>query len=143
MLYRASNRGERMKKLLLIFAFLFFTIHSDPWGWHALIDLEECNPYKIKNRAMIKEYIIRLCTLIEMKRFGDPVIVHFGQEERVAGYSMFQLIETSNISGHFVNENNSAYIDIFSCKRYSLLVALKFTASFFEGTVKSVRFIRR
>jgi hypothetical protein len=56
--------------------------------------------------------------------------VHFG-EGRVAGYSMVQLIETSLISGHFANDTNSAYLDIFSCKGYDPAVVEEFSKAFF------------
>jgi S-adenosylmethionine/arginine decarboxylase-like enzyme len=68
-----------------------------------------------------------------MKRFGDCQIVHFGENERVAGFSMIQLIETSLISGHFANLTNSAYIDIFSCKNYEPEKAADFFKKFFKG----------
>ena len=76
---------------------------------------------------------MELCALIEMNRFGDTVVVHFGEDEKVAGYSMTQLIETSLISGHFANATNAIYIDIFSCKEYDPYEALEFTKKFFKG----------
>jgi S-adenosylmethionine/arginine decarboxylase-like enzyme len=76
-----------------------------------------------------------LCELIGMKRYGDCQIVHFG-EGRVAGYSMIQLIETSLISGHFANDTNRAYLDIFSCKDYDPSVVEEFSKTFF-GALKS------
>ena len=67
-----------------------------------------------------------------MKRFGEPQVVHFGPNDRVAGYSMTQSIEMSLISGHFANEANAAlYIDIFRCKEYEPGVAAEFTRRFF------------
>ena len=65
-----------------------------------------------------------------MKRYGKCQIVHFG-EGRVAGYSMIQLIETSLISGHFANDTNRAYLDIFSCKGYDPAVVEEFSRKFF------------
>jgi S-adenosylmethionine/arginine decarboxylase-like enzyme len=53
-----------------------------------------------------------------MKAFGAPSIVHFGTGDK-AGYTLTQLIETSNIMGHFVEETNDAYLDVFSCKDFS------------------------
>jgi hypothetical protein len=60
--------------------------------------------------------------------------VHFGEEERVAGFSMVQLIETSLISAHFANLTNTVYLDVFSCKPYDLKVVEQFAQSFFGGT---------
>jgi hypothetical protein len=68
--------------------------------------------------------------LIGMTRYGACQVVHFG-EGRVAGYSMVQLIQTSLISGHFANDTNSAYLDIFSCKGYDPAVVEEFSKTFF------------
>jgi S-adenosylmethionine decarboxylase len=68
-----------------------------------------------------------------MKRFGDCVVVNFGEDERVAGFSMTQLIETSLISAHFANQNNATYLDIFSCKYYTPVEAAIFAKEFFKA----------
>ncbi|HPJ73669.1 MAG TPA: S-adenosylmethionine decarboxylase [Methanoregulaceae archaeon] len=106
---------------------------ENAWGLCTSVDLKDCNPETIRNPEKIREFIIELCDLIEMKRFGEPTIVHFGPNERVAGYSMTQLIETSLISGHFANETDSAYLDIFSCKEYHPEQAAEFCRKFFEA----------
>jgi S-adenosylmethionine/arginine decarboxylase-like enzyme len=93
------------------------------WGLLSSIDLEDCDPNLIRDADAIKRYVVELCNLIEMKRFGECQVVHFGEDEKVAGYSMIQLIETSCISAHFANVNNRSYIDIFSCKAYDPEVA--------------------
>lgn len=108
-----------------------------PWGLLTSLDIYDCNPEIIRDAAAIKRYVIELCDLIEMKRFGECQVVHFGEDERVAGYSMIQLIETSLISGHFANLTNAAYIDIFSCKPYDPEKVASFSRSFFGG--KSVQ----
>ena len=82
------------------------------WGLSTSVDLRDCHPQTIRDPERIRASIIELCDLIDMKRFGEPTIVHFGPNERVAGYSMTQFIETSLVSGHFANETNTAYLDI-------------------------------
>jgi S-adenosylmethionine/arginine decarboxylase-like enzyme len=104
------------------------------WGLYCSIDIHNCDPEIIRDAEMIRQYVVQLCELIEMKRFGETQVVHFGEDERVAGYSMVQLIETSLISGHFANLTNTAYIDVFSCKYYDPDVAAHFSLSYFRGT---------
>ena len=100
------------------------------WGLSTAVDLQDCRPETIRDRDHIEAYVIALCRLIGMKRYGDCQIVHFG-DGRVAGYSMIQLIETSLISGHFANDTNRAYLDIFSCKGYDPAVVEEFSRKFF------------
>lgn len=104
---------------------------KDAWGLCTCIDLKGCDPAAIRDAERIRQYVVEVCDLIRMKRFGEPQVIHFGPNERVAGYSMTQLIETSLISGHFANETNAAYIDIFSCKEYEPEEAVEFTRRFF------------
>jgi S-adenosylmethionine/arginine decarboxylase-like enzyme len=100
------------------------------WGLSTSVDLQDCHPETIQDRKHIEAYVIALCELIGMKRYGECQIVHFG-EGRVAGYSMIQLIETSLISGHFANDTNRAYLDIFSCKGYDPKIVEAFSKKFF------------
>lgn len=106
---------------------------SKAWGMLTSIDLFDCNPKTLRSGEKIEEYIIELCKLIDMKRFGNPIIVRFGRDIRVQGFSMAQLIETSCISGHFAEDSNSIYIDIFSCKWYNQKEAKIFTQQFFQA----------
>lgn len=103
------------------------------WGLLASIDLHDCDPDLIRDADAIKRFVVELCKHIDMKRFGECTVVNFGEDERVAGYSMVQLIETSCISAHFANETNTTYLDIFSCKYYNPYEAAEFTKEFFKG----------
>jgi len=108
-------------------------IALDAWGLQTNLDIHGCDPALIRNAEAIKEFVIRLCDQIEMKRFGEPVIIDFGEDERVSGYSMMQLIETSLVSAHFANQSNTVYLDIFSCKYYDPHAAAEFARDYFKG----------
>jgi S-adenosylmethionine decarboxylase len=88
----------------------------------------------MRSADAIKDFVKQLCEKIDMKRYGDCVVVHFGESERVEGFSMTQLIETSLISGHFANASNNVYLDIFSCKYYEPRDAAEFAMEFFKGS---------
>jgi len=103
------------------------------WGIATSIDIYDCNPETIRDADKIKQFVKELCDLIEMRRFGETLVVHFGEDERVAGYSMVQLIETSLISAHFANQTNATYLDVFSCKAYDKDVVAAFAKDFFGG----------
>lgn len=104
------------------------------WGLACSFDVYNCDPATIRDADRIKQFVIKLCELIEMKRFQDTLVVDFGEDERVAGYSMVQLIETSLISAHFANQTNTTYLDVFSCKPYDPDVVEEFSKEFFGGT---------
>jgi S-adenosylmethionine/arginine decarboxylase-like enzyme len=108
------------------------------WGIASAIDIYNCDPAKIRSADAIRRFVVELCELIDMKRFGETQVVHFGEEERVAGYSMVQLIETSLISAHFANLTNTVYLDVFSCKPYNPEIVQKFSQAYFGGTHSSL-----
>lgn len=119
------------------------TTEPQPWGLLSCVDLYECNSQTIRSADKIRQFVIELCNLIEMKRFGETQVVNFGEEERVAGYSMTQLIETSLISAHFANASNTTYLDVFSCKLYEPEVVADFAKKFFGAKNVHLQVVRR
>lgn len=113
-----------------------------PWGYSIGLDINDCNPTTIRSAAAIQDYVIKLCKLIDMNRFGDCQVVHFGDGNK-EGYSMVQLIETSCITGHFANESNRAFIDVFSCKDFDTNKLIEFTLEFFGGKQATAHFSKR
>ena len=109
-------------------------VEKKAWGLACSVDIYNCDPDKIRDADEIRRFVVELCDLIEMKRFGETQVVHFGEDERVAGYSMVQLIETSLISAHFANLSNAVYLDVFSCKPYLPETVQQFAQEFFGGT---------
>ena len=104
------------------------------WGMSYSVDLYDCNPEIIRDADKIKEYVKILCDdVINMKRYGECQVVHFGDDPKVTGFSMTQLIETSLVSGHFANNTNAAYLDIFSCRWYDIHKVKEFSKEFFEA----------
>ncbi len=108
--------------------------NSNAWGIYCSVDIYNCDPEFIRDDSTIKLYVSQLCDLIEMKRYGETQVVYFGNDPRSEGFSMVQLIESSVISGHFSNLENTAYVDIFSSKYYEPEVVAHFTVSFFKGS---------
>lgn len=90
----------------------------EPWGYHLQLNCGHCDPEAIRSEEVIKAFSKELVEKIEMVAFGEPIVVNFGSGNK-SGYTLMQLIETSNISGHFCNEDNAIFFDVFSCKEYS------------------------
>ncbi len=106
---------------------------NNPWGVLTSVDVYDCDPQVITDAKKIEHFVYKLCDVIDMKRYGECQVVHFGEDERVEGFSMTQLIETSLISGHFANASNAAYLDVFSCKFYEPREVAEFATAFFKG----------
>ena len=115
----------------------------EAWGKHCLIELHFCAPQSIRDAAYIKRFVVELCELIDMKRFGESVVVHFGEDEKVAGFSCYQLIETSCVSAHFANASNRVFLDVFSCKDYDSDVVVNYAKAAFGALHASVQVVMR
>ncbi len=48
-----------------------------------------------------------------MKRYGEPKAVWFDADPKVCVYSLTQSIKTSLISGHFAEDTDRAFINVF------------------------------
>jgi len=103
------------------------------WGLSSSIDLHSCDGSIIRDAAKIQQFVIELCDLIKMKRYGECQVIHFGDDPKVEGFSMTQLIETSLISAHFANQTNNVYLDVFSCSYYDPDTVAEFAKKYFQA----------
>lgn len=112
------------------------------WGLHAVIDLYGCDQELIKSFTDIKRFVVELCDLIDMKRYGEAMIERFatGYYE---GVSLLQFIETSSITAHFDERENRAFLDIFSCKYFDTKEAVDFCQKFFKAKDHKVQVLLR
>jgi len=106
---------------------------TEYWGVSSSIDLYECDLALMQNADAIREFVKILCDRIKMRRYGETQVVFFGDEPRVQGFSMTQLIETSLISAHFADASRAIYLDVFSCAPYNPEAAAKFAAEYFKA----------
>jgi hypothetical protein len=50
-------------------------VKENEWGLSTAIDLRKCDPEKVRSKQVITQFAIDLCDYINMKRFGEPVVV--------------------------------------------------------------------
>ena len=103
------------------------------WGVSSCINLYDCDLSLMQNADAIREFAVLLCDRIKMRRYGETQVVFFGDEPRVQGFSMTQLIETSLISAHFADASQAIYLDVFSCAPYDPEDAARFAAEYFKA----------
>lgn len=100
------------------------------FGTELQLDLGNCDPAIIRIPGELVSWAQLLAEKIEMKWYGRPIEQHFGNEH-VRGWTVIQLIETSNISVHANDDNLSAFVNVFSCRPFDTEQATEFTVSFF------------
>jgi S-adenosylmethionine/arginine decarboxylase-like enzyme len=112
------------------------------WGIHAIANLLRCPKHIITSKPRIHDFTVDLVKRIDMKAYGHPQIIHFGEGNK-AGYTLVQLIETSNVTGHFCDESGDAYIDIFSCKDFDKNVVRDVLLEHFHPHALDIKLIKR
>jgi S-adenosylmethionine/arginine decarboxylase-like enzyme len=110
----------------------------NPWGHHLILDVKGCQLDRARDPEYIKHFVKDLVRLIEMVPYGEPQLVHFAKNTDKAGWTVIQLIETSNITGHFLDDSGDLYLDVFSCKDFEAEVVTKAVHDHFQP-----KFIRR
>jgi S-adenosylmethionine/arginine decarboxylase-like enzyme len=115
---------------------------GNPWGYHLTINAGNCDPAAIRSKETIAKFTKDLVKTIDMVAFGKPQIVMFG-EGLQKGYTLIQLIETSNISAHFAEETNDVYFDVFSCKPFNPKLVFPLFRSYFKPKKINSKFFTR
>lgn len=116
---------------------------TEYWGVSTAIDMYDCDLALMQNADAIREFVKTLCDRIKMRRYGETQVVFFGDEPRVQGFSMTQLIETSLISAHFADASRAIYLDVFSCAPYDAQDTAKFAAEYFKASRYNVNVTHR
>ena len=83
-----------------------------------MLDCSKCITTTIRSSSNITNFANKLVKRIDMVPYGELQVVHFGTGDK-SGFTLVQLIETSNITAHFCKETDDMYLDVFSCKPFN------------------------
>lgn len=112
------------------------------WGYHLIINAGGCDISTVTDASHINKFAKDLVKRIDMVAYGEPQIIHFGEDNK-AGYTLVQLIETSNICAHFCDDTGDAYLDVFSCKPFDPNTVLQMVDEYFLPTRVNHHFLER
>jgi S-adenosylmethionine/arginine decarboxylase-like enzyme len=113
----------------------------DCWGYHLMVDCSGCS--NIESRDQIYNFVKDLTIRIGMQAHGEPVIEYLLPGDINQGYSLMQLITTSNICGHFMELNGTAYFDVFSCKEFDPKTVKRVIKDYFNPKKIKSKLIKR
>jgi hypothetical protein len=112
------------------------------WGYHIIVNAGNCDKEAIKDYDTVYKFTKELVERIDMVAYGEPQIVNFGSGNK-EGFTLVQLIETSNICAHFCNETGDMYLDVFSCKTFTIGDVLFMVNKYFLPTKMEHTFLER
>jgi S-adenosylmethionine decarboxylase len=115
---------------------------STYWGYHLMLDCSGCGG--ITDSDNIRAFVKKLVTAIDMIAVGEPWIERtaIGSPDK-EGFSMYQLIVTSNISAHFIDQSKHIYLDVFSCKEFDIDIVKAVVTNYFNPAKMKVNFVTR
>ena len=98
-----------------------------------MLDFNGCPKKLLTDKENILNWSKELVEAIDMIAYGDPIVEHFASHSyEAAGYTLLQMIETSNIADHFAENIEKVYINVFSCKAFDVEVALGVCKKYFS-----------
>ena len=113
------------------------------WGFHCMLDMHGCNANML-DRAKVIDFSKDLVKRIGMEPIGEPWVeptaMHLPDK---AGFTLTQIIQTSSIVAHFVDEPRDIYLDVFSCKKFDIYIVEQCADYWFAPTKTRVNFITR
>jgi len=105
----------------------------DYWGYHLILDCGKCDPVKMADYDNVDLWIRKLVEDIDMQPIGEPRIEYTAAEfPDKAGFTVVQVIVTSSIVAHFVDNLEQIYLDVFSCKPFDPAVVEQSMKEYFN-----------
>lgn len=118
------------------------------WGREVRLDMAGCDLEFLADPQAVAEWARHLVDEIGMQAYGEPIVQTFGAGA-LYGNTVIQLIETSNITAaipsavqvhaNHQSPNLSAFINVFSCRDFSVAAAVAFTVRAFGARKYTVR----
>jgi S-adenosylmethionine/arginine decarboxylase-like enzyme len=102
------------------------------WGYHLILDCKGCDADAIRDPELLSKWIQDLVNEIDMVAHGQPLIVYNGEKPFHCGYTVVQIITTSSIVAHFIDNPPSVYLDVFSCKKFDSSVVKQSVTKYFQ-----------
>lgn len=115
---------------------------SSHWGYHLIYNAGGCNDL-IFSEETIRLFVNELVKEIDMVAVGECHITHLLDGTYNSGYSVLQLIETSNVTIHFVELPRTCYLDVFSCKSFDYKKAIDVFEKYFNPKAATIQFLTR
>lgn len=104
------------------------------YGLELILEVFDCDLKYLTSKEKIQEYLVKTSKIIKLERYGSPQIQRFmGGGGWDMGYSFFQFLTTSSITGHCLELEKLVFINVFSCSIFDPKKARDFTKKFFRA----------
>lgn len=119
-------------------------VRNQFWGYHLILNCSGCKIEYMRNKDNVYKWITKLVKDIDMEPIGEPSIEYTASHDiDKAGFTAIQVIVTSSITAHFVDNAGHIYLDVFSCKEFDQAIVEKSVKDSFYATKIAKFFITR
>lgn len=113
---------------------------TEYWGYHLILDCGnlQCDNHFLNNKSYIKAFVKEVLDASRMTAWGDVIIERLQDcTDELSGYTVVQLLHTSNMCMHICDKLNTLYFDLFSCKSFPEEQVISVIKKYFDP--KSIR----
>ena len=104
------------------------------YGLELVLELFSCQYKIMRSKKKIQEFLVEATKLTGLRPEGRPYIKRFmGGGGWETGYSFFQFLTTSSITGHCIEPENIVFLNIFSCGVFDERIISDFSKKFFRA----------
>ncbi|MEK7519218.1 MAG: S-adenosylmethionine decarboxylase [Patescibacteria group bacterium] len=104
------------------------------YGYELVLELFDCDLKRLTSKKYIQEFVDGMCKTIDMEKHGPLHAERYmGGGIWGKGFSFLQFITTSSITGHFIETDKTAFINVFSCNAFDAKKADEFAKKFFRA----------
>ena len=98
------------------------------YGLELSITLYGCEYKILRSKKKLEKFLVEAINITGLQPFGKPLTKRFNK-----GYTFFQFLTTSSITGHCIEEDNIVFINVFSCGIYDKNVMARFAKRYFRA----------
>lgn len=120
------------------------------WGYHLMIDASglECEEYDLNNTQYLLEFVREILVKTDMRAWGEPMVQHLTEADgefpdSLSGYTIVQLLHTSNMTLHVCDKVKTLYFDLFSCKQFDNDSVKESIVKYFKPASCRINFVTR
>jgi S-adenosylmethionine/arginine decarboxylase-like enzyme len=114
------------------------------WGYHLMSDMHDCHRERMRDKDTVIAFCKDLVKRIDMDPIGDPWVEQTAMHDpSKAGFTLTQIIQTSSIVAHFIDEPGDIYLDVFSCKEFDINVVKQCVNEYFAPKKMRINYITR
>lgn len=120
------------------------------WGYHLMVDCGglQLSEEKLNDQEHLLAFVENVLVVSDMKPWGVPIVMRLTEKDgefpdSLSGWTIIQLLHTSNMTLHVCDKAKTLFFDLFSCKQFSNDKVIEIVEQYFDPARTRVNFLTR